>query len=114
MSTVSEQSARQQRKRKYGCDSRAGGEKDAHVQKDFLLAEAEEPATSLNMSFSLLCKMSLVPLVHVCVRAASVFETQTMALRQHHPESPNKAYRLIMVLFHKGSKFTLGGWNSDS
>lgn len=78
MSTVSEQSARQQRQRKYGCDSGAGGEKDAHVQNDFLLAEAEEPARSLNMSFSFLCKMSLVPLVHVCVLP------QCLKLKQWH------------------------------
>lgn len=94
------------------------GEMDAHIQNDFLLPEAEGTCQkSEQFGFPhcamSICKINLVPLVHVCVHAASVFETRTVAHGQHHPKSPNKAYRFIMFLFHKGSKFTLRGWKSQ-
>lgn len=74
VSTVSEQSARQQRQRKYGCDSGAGGEKDAHVQKRFPPSRGWR-----NLLEVWICRfpsfVKLVSLVHVCVHAASVLET---------------------------------------
>lgn len=72
----------------------------------------KEPARSLNMSFSLLCKISLVGTC-LCACCLSVGNLNNGTWTTSSRVS-KQSFRLIMVLFHKGSKFTLGGWNSDS